>query len=130
MATHPPRHPSGVPRQFSWSTYTPSIIDAIIEVHRSNKADKHGSPRWGQYISYYTVGKRTQQQIENWGLSRATTLDAINMSKQACQHCGILTMEDFIVRFGSAWGVQSYIIHAARNNVRDYDAAWGGKRWV
>ena len=126
---HLARTPCGASRPFTWPLM--SISSAMQAVHVSNLQDHHGSGRWGQALGRFHQGVWSSQRIEAWGLKRVTESGAVSVNADAAAHCGILTLEDFLVRgvVGGS-GLPSALVAAASANVALYDSVWCGHRWT
>ena len=52
------------------------------------------------------------------------------MLKAVQEYDGLLTLEDFVMRWGSRWGFNSLLVETARDSASMFDRAAGCKRWM
>ena len=103
-----------------------SLRIAVKRVIAQNSSVGYNAPRFVQA----TLNGEAPDLLQRCGglLVSSTALEA--MLKAVQEYYGLLTLEDFVMRWGSDWGFNSMLVDTARGSSSMFDNAAGRKRWI
>jgi len=103
-----------------------TLQEAVQEVIRSNQADGYPPTRFIQMTEHGHADNLVSicQRI----ILKGETLEAIE--RALASHPNLLTIEDFVARYGGAWGMSEDVIRSAVERVRYFDQLAGRQRFA
>ena len=102
-----------------------SLGDAVRAVIQSNKADGYNPSRFVQ-ITLAGTAPDLKRLCEKLILS-GQALDHLDGAFE--KHRSLLTLEDFVARYGRDWGYSDEVLDMARQRVIYFDQLAGGPRY-
>ena len=106
--------------------YPGSLRNAVQEVIRQNTSVGYPAPRFRQAT---LEGEAPNLSMVCEGLIRsATAIEAMEAAVQ--NHPGLLTLEDYVMRWGVEWGLTVETIELARASSEWFDKLSGYQRYI